>query len=271
MTILPKQLRNALVLLTTVVLLAGCGMSPEERAETLSAKDLYEQANLSMKAGQYDTAVKYYKRLQARFPFGPYTAQGLIELAYAHWKAHQPEEAIAVADRFIREHPTHPHVDYAYYLKGLINFQRQLSIAERLFPNERSTRDQTHARQAFLAFQELINKYPDSPYAADSRQRMIHLRNNMAQHELNIAQYYLSRGAYVAAVNRAQKIVQTYEETPSVPDALVVMAKAYEAMDMKDMAQDTRRVLELNYPDNPYLTGEDEDHGGLLSWLWPFG
>lgn len=269
MTIVTSPLRLILVLLAAALLVAGCGTSPKDRAETLDAKDLYEAANRSVTAGQYDSAVTYYKRLQARFPFGPYASQGLIELAYAHWKNYQPEEAIAVADRFIREHPTHPHVDYAYYLKGLINFRRQLSITERLFPYERTTRDQTHAQQAFQAFQELLDKYPASRYAADARQRMVHLRNNIAQHELNIAEYYLSRNAFVAAVNRAKKIVESYDETPAAPGALVVMAKGYEALNMPELAGDARRVLELNYPEHPYLTGEGEKKG-FFSRLWPF-
>lgn len=263
-------MRSVFLILILAGLAAGCGSSPEEKAEKLDAKDLYDQANRSMSAGQYKSAVTYYKRLQARFPFGPYTSQGLIELAYAHWKNHEPEEAIAVADRFIREHPTHAHVDYAYYLKGLINFRRQLSITERLFPYERTTRDQTHAEQAFRAFQELITKFPNSRYAADARQRMIHLRNNIARHELNIAEYYVSRGAYVAAVNRAKRIIESYSETPAAPGALVVLITSYEKMGMEDLAADSRRVLELNYPDHPFLTGESED-GGLFSWLWPFG
>lgn len=270
MTILTKPLQRIFVALALLAVLAGCGSSPQERAEQLDAKELYEAANNSMSAGQYESAVTYYKRLQARFPFGPYTAQGLIELAYAHWKNHEPEEAIAVADRFIREHPTHPHVDYAYYLKGVINFRRQVTVTERLFPYERTTRDQTHAEQAFRAFQELVNKFPDSRYVADARQRMVHLRNNIAQHELNIAEYYLSRNAYVAAVNRAKRIVESYDQTPSAPGALVVMARAYGELGMNDLASDARRVLELNYPDHPYLTEEDEG-GGLLGWLWPFG
>lgn len=261
----------ALLVVSLLALAVGCGTSPEERAETLQAEDLYKEARVSMKAGQYDTAVKYYKRLQARFPFGPYTSQGMIELAYAHWKNHEPEEAIAVTDRFIREHPTHQHVDYAYYLKGLINFRRDVGITERLFPEERTTRDQTHARQAFLAFQELINRYPDSEYVDDARMRMLHLRNNMADHELNIASYYYRREAYVATINRAKRIVETYDETPAAPDALVLMIKSYDNLGMKELATDSRRVLEHNYPDHPYLTGEDDDGGGLLSWLWPFG
>lgn len=269
---MPNLIRrlSALALMLFVALAVGCGASTEEKAETLDAKDLYEQGKVSMKAGQYDSAVKYFKRLQARFPFGPYTSQGLIELAYAHWKNHEPEEAIAVTDRFIREHPTHQHVDYAYYLKGLINFRRDMGITERLMPHERTTRDQTHARQAFLAFQELITRYPDSEYADDARQRMLHLRNNMAQHELNIANYYLRREAYVAAINRAKKIVETYDETPAAPDALVIMIKGYQGLRMNELATDARRVLEHNYPDHPFLTGEEEG-GGLLSWLWPFG
>ncbi len=261
---------RVLCLIVLAALLAGCGTSAKDKAETLEAKDLYEAASRSMKASQYDTAVTYYKRLQARFPFGPYTSQGLIELAYAHWKNHEPEEAIAVTDRFIREHPTHEHVDYAYYLKGLINFRRDLGITEYLFPYERTTRDQSHGRQAFLAFQELLNRFPDSEYAPDARQRMLHLRNNMARHELNIAQYYMEREAYVAALNRAKKIVETYDETPSAPEALVLMIRAYEALELNELATDARRVLEQNYPEHAFLTGEQDD-GSMLGWLWPFG
>lgn len=269
MSILTSSSRSIATLLCLALLLAACGTSTEERADTLDARELYEAAKTSMTAGQYDDAVTYYKRLQARFPFGPYSAQGMIELAYAHWKNYEPEEALAVADRFIREHPTHAHVDYAYYLKGLINFEREKTIAERIFTEEQSTRDQTHARSAFLAFKELVQRFPDSPYAVDARQRMLFLRHNMALHELHIAEFYLEREAYIAAANRASNLVETYEETGATAGALVVMAKAYEKMNMPELAQDARRVLEHNYPAHPYLTGEEESD--FLGWLWPFG
>lgn len=269
MPILTRPLRLFAVSLLTVLFIAGCG-SVEERANSMSARELYLEARQAMQSGQYREATVYYQRLQARFPFGPYSTQGMLELAYAYWKAYQPQEALAIADQFIKQHPTHPHVDYAYYLKGLINFERNLSLAARFFADERSRRDQSHARAAFLAFKELVERFPESPYAADARQRMLFLRKNMALHELHIARYYLGREAYVGAINRAAYLLKNYGATRAAADALVVMSKAYKQLDMPGLAKGARRVLQYNYPNHPYITGESRDDD-FLGWLWPFG
>ncbi|MGH8245280.1 MAG: outer membrane protein assembly factor BamD, partial [Gammaproteobacteria bacterium] len=166
-------------------------------------------------------------------------------------KDQEPAQAITAAERFIRLHPNHPNVDYAYYLKGLVNFNRGRGLTERFLPIDLSQRDPASALQSFRDFEDLLEKFPDSPYAADTQKRMVYLRNILAQHEVNVANYYMRRGAYVAAANRARYVIETYPRTPSVPDALVLMAKAYKVLEMDDLSNDAIRVLELNYPNHP--------------------
>ena len=206
-----------------------------------------------MDEGYYSKAVEYYEFLETRFPFGVYGQQSLLNLAYVYYKTEDYDASISACDRFIRLYPQNPHVDYAYYLRGLVNFHRGKGLTERFLELDLSQRDPSSALQSFHDFSDLIRRYPDSRYVEDAQKRMVYLRNLLADHEVNVAHYYMRRGSYVAAVNRARYVVENYDRTPAVPDALAVMAKAYKVLEMDDLSRDTLRVLELNYPNHPGL------------------
>ncbi len=234
-------------------MLGGCLAWGEDADLTRgwSAQRLYSAAKESMRLGDYEAAIDYYEKLESRYPFGPFAQQAQLDVAYAYYKYDEPAAAVAAADRFIRLHPQHPNVDYAYYLKGLVNYNQGRTLVDRVLPADKSKRDTGAALQAFRDFEELTTRFPDSKYSQDAAQRMVFLKNTLARHEIHVANYYMERGAYVAAVNRARYVVENYQTTPAVPDALAVMAKGYKVMNMDDLSEDTLRVLRLNYPDHP--------------------
>ncbi|MEO8671025.1 MAG: outer membrane protein assembly factor BamD [Tahibacter sp.] len=243
--------------LALLLVLVGCSRAGKkgDPSETLPVDELYSKAKTSLEKGNNGNASKLYERLIARFPFGPYTEQSQLELAYSQLKDHKEEEAYSSINRFIKTYPTHKHIDYAYYLRGLINFDRSNGLLERYIERDQSRRDQGFSQQSFEDFNELIKRYPESVYALDSRQRMIYLRNGMAQAELGVALYYLRIKAYVAATNRAEHLVENYQRTPQAADALAVMSESYKQLGQDKLSTDARRVLELNYPEHPYLQG----------------
>jgi outer membrane protein assembly factor BamD len=240
--------RLRLSLLMAIVLAAGCASTSEDELANLSANELYDRAKTALNSGDYETAINTFEKLEARFPFGKYAQQAQLEIAYAYYKFEEPDSAIAAADRFIRNNPGNPHLDYAYYLKGLTNYNRGASIIDRMAPREPSERDTRALRDAFNDFTQLLKKFPDSRYAADATQRLIYLHNQLAQYEIHVANYYIKRGAYVAAVNRAKYVLENYQRTPAAREALQVLIRAYSKMGMKDMALDAQRVLDLNRP-----------------------
>lgn len=241
--------------LLATFLLGGCSLLPEQIDTTKdwSASKLYSEAKLSLTEGDYEEAIKYYEILEARYPFGKYAQQAQIEIAYAYYKYDEPESALAAADRFIKLYPRHPNIDYVYYLKGLVNFNAGRDLISKYLPQDPTQRDPGAARASFDDFTILLKRYPQSKYAADARQRMIFLRNNLAEYEIHVANYYMRRNAYVAAANRAKYVVENYQRTTAVPKGLVIMAKAYRYLGLKDLADDSLRVLRLNYPDNPEI------------------
>jgi outer membrane protein assembly factor BamD len=253
-----------------LALLAACGDTRVDATETLPVDELYAEAKQSLQASNYERAARYYRRLIARFPFGRYTEQAELELAYAFYKGGDAEEALSTVNRFIRTYPTHPHIDYAYYLRGLINFNREYGVLERYIQQDATRRDLGNARRSFQDFGELIQRYPDSRYAADSRQRMIHLRNDLAQAELNVASYYLRRKAYIAAQTRAKYLLETYPQTPQTADALAIMAESYRQLGQEKLAEDAEAVLRLNFPEHPYLAGGWPAERSLWWQLVPF-
>lgn len=244
---------TVLCLIAAFLACAGCSYFKGKKDETegWTEEKLYYEAKDSLDSGNYVHAVELYEKLQGRHPFGQFAQQAQLDLAYAYFKKDEPASAAAASDRYIKLYPTGGGIDYAYYLKGLANFNQGKGITERYLPVDASQRDQGAAVQSSQDFTELIKRYPDSKYAQDAKQRMIYLRNILAQHEVNVAQYYMRRGAYVAAANRARYVVENYQQTPAMPEALTVMARAYKVLDMPDLSEDALRVLELNFPNYP--------------------
>ncbi len=246
-------MKKTILSLFTVIIFSACShfQNQEDVSEKWSAEKMYAEARGALDSGDYSKAVELYEELESRFPFGTYGQQAILDLAYAYHKNNDPDAAISTAERFIKLYPQNAYVDYAYYLKGLVNFQRGKGFSERFLPLDESQRDPGSSLQAFQDFSELMKRYPDSRYAEDAELRMTYLRNILAKHEIHVAQYYMRRGAFVAAANRARYVVERYARTPSVPDALVIMAKAYKVMGLTKLYEDAVRVFELNYPNHP--------------------
>ena len=237
-----------------LLFISGCSFLDKkdfdnDPANGWTVEKLYSEAKKAMESGNYEKAVKYYEFLETRYPFGVVGRQSLLDLAYVYYKSEKYDEALTSCDRFIRLYPQNPSVDYAYYLKGLVNFDRGRGLADRFLAIDKSQRDPGAALKAFQAFKELGERFPDSVYLKDAQQRMVYLRNLLAQYEINVANYYMRRGAFIAAANRARYVVENYERTALVPDALAIMAKCYKILEMKDLYADAMRVLRMNYPD----------------------
>lgn len=258
--------------LILMLLLSGCGLLPEKVDETKnwSANKLYSEAKSELNDGNYEKAIKYFEMLEARYPYGRYAQQAQLEVAYAYYKDNEPISAVGAADRFIKLHPNHPNVDYAFYLKGLANFNDDLgligSVTEKVSKQDMSERDPKSARESFEAFKELVTRFPNSKYSADAALRMKFLVNSLASHEVHVAKYYLKRGAYVAAVNRAQSAVQQYPQAPATEEALAIMVKAYDAMGMNELRDDAMRVMQKNFPNSSYFAGATGDKPWWKFW-----
>jgi outer membrane protein assembly factor BamD len=242
------------------VALAGCGVFGKEidLTENWSAARLYAEASSELDSANYAKAIELYEKLEARYPFGRYAMQSQLDVAYAHYRADEPEAAIAAADRFIKLYPQNPYVDYAYYLKGLVNYNRSVGFLDRYVPTDASQRDPGSALDAFVDFSALVERFPDSRYAEDARQRMLYLRNNLAKHEVNVARYYMRRGAYLAAANRASYVIERFQRTSAVESALEVLVDAYTALDKPELAADAKRVLVLNREAGRFIDDEPE-------------
>jgi len=233
----------------------GCSSNdelPDDIADT-GEQQMYEQAQHYLRNGNYSDAVKALQLLESRYPFGKYAEQAQLELIYAHYNAYEHEAAVEAADRFIRLHPQNPNVDYAYYMKGLAAYAGTMDIFDRFVDTDRSLRDTSHVKEAFAEFSQLLARFPSSPYAADAKARMVYIRNMLARHEISVANYYFRRGAYLAAVNRGQYVVENFQKTPAVADGLAVMAQGYILLGYDDLARNAIAILALNYPDYPYL------------------
>jgi outer membrane protein assembly factor BamD len=250
------------------VLVGACGMFPDvDETKGWSAEKLYSEAKDRLNSGVYEEAIKYYEKLEARYPYGRYAQQAQLEIAYAYYKDQEPAQAVTAAERFIKLHPNHPNVDYAYYLRGLANFNDNLGILGHIGDQDMTERDPKATRQAFDAFKELATRFPDSRYTPDSIARMNYLVNALAAHEIHVARYYMKRGAYVAAANRAQFTLKTYPRAPANEEGLVILVQAYDALALNDLRDDAERVMKKNFPDSKYLKGAA---GKNSSWwrLW---
>lgn len=240
---------------------AGCGANrTKELAGTPDG--LYSRAAEQVASGNYDGAIRIYEALEARYPFTDAARQSRLDLLYAYYRKGEKEQAVDAADTFIRENPTHPRIDYAYYIKGLVYFERDRNFLERWFDVDIAERPPGDARQSFEALSRVVTQYPRSEYAQDARQRMVYLRNRLADYEVNVARYYVKRGAWVAAQNRARYVIEQYDGAPATREALEILAESYDELGLKDLAQDTTRVLAANFPDRA-------KRGSGKSW-WKF-
>jgi outer membrane protein assembly factor BamD len=251
--------KNLLKLATfsLVFFLSACGVFSEKVDETKnwSAAKLYSEARDEMASGGYDKAIQYYEKLESRYPFGTYAQQAQMQTAYAYYRQGDQPQALAAAERFIKLHPNHPNVDYMYYLRGLINFNDKLGLFHFISRQDPTERDPKAAREAFDSFKQLVERFPNSIYTSDALARMKYLVNAMAQHEVHVASYYYRRGAYLAAANRAQSAVKEYRDAPAVEEALFIMVRSYDALNLPELRDDADRVLKKNFPNSVFFRG----------------
>jgi outer membrane protein assembly factor BamD len=253
------MLRSLLAAVLLAVAFAGCGGLNSADDETLgwSAQKLYGEAKDAMAGKDWPKAIKYLEKLEARYPYGRFAQQAQLEVAYCHWKDGERASAVAATDRFIKLYPNHPNVDYAWYLKGLVNFNETIGVLWWLTTPDLSDRDPRSSREAFNAFKEVVVRYPESRYAEDSAARMRYLINTLAQYEVHVARYYMKRGAYLAAANRAQYAIKTYQQAPALEDAVYVLVRAYDSLGMDALRDDATRVMRANFPKSRYLSGQE--------------
>jgi outer membrane protein assembly factor BamD len=250
-------IRNV-VAIVFVLSATACGLLPEVKDDTAgwSAERLYQEAHEMLTTGNYTRAVKLFETLEGRYPYGRYAQQAILEGAYANYRANETAAAIAACDRFIRTYPNHPNVDYAYYLKGVVNFREDQGLFGYVVEQDLSERDPKLTRESFGAFKELVARFPESKYAADSIVRMRYLTNALSSYEVHVADYYYRRGAYVAAANRAQASLLNFPRTPANEDALILMAKSYDKLGLTQLHDDAQRVLKDTFPNGKYFTAE---------------
>jgi len=248
-------MRSLSVLLFIAVLLAACSSTDDSDDITLgwSAEKLFREAKDSINSGAYESAIKYYEKLEARFPFGVYAQQAQLDIAYAYYKQGEDTAALTAIDRFIRLHPNHSSTDYAWYLKGLVNFKGELGLFGNVSGQDMAERDPKAARDSFTSFRQLVTNFPESRYVDDAQKRMKYLVNVLASHHVYVSDFYYRRGAYLAAVNRAQKAITEFPGAPANEKALYLMIKSYEALGLDDLRGDAARVMSTNFPDSKYL------------------
>ncbi|MDR2637323.1 MAG: outer membrane protein assembly factor BamD [Zoogloeaceae bacterium] len=244
-----------LVFFSLALSLAGCGLLPEEIDTTAdwSASRLYSEAKEAFNDGNWEQALKFYQKLESRYPYGRYAQQAQMEVAYAHWKDGDIAAALAGCDRFIKLHPNHPNIDYMYYLKGLITFNGDLGYMGYLNSQDQSERDPKAALESFDTLKELVTRFPESKYTPDAQLRLDYLVNTLAAHEVHVARYYFKRGAYLAAANRSQYALKNYPNTPAQEEAVYIMMLAYEKLGLEDLRADAERIMRLNYPDSVFF------------------
>jgi len=245
------RLLMALFLAVFVVGCSSLGDGPDETAGW-SAGKLYSEAKDARADGGWDKAAKYLEKLESRFPYGRFAQQAQLELGYVYWKSGESGSALAACDRFIKLHPNHPAIDYIYYLKGLINFNEDLGLVGFISSQDPTERDPKAAREAFDALRELVVRFPNSKYTPDATKRLNYLVNAMASQEVHVARYYIKRGAYIAAANRAQFAIKTYADAPAIEEALFILVIAYDKLGMNDLRDDADRVMHKSFPNSRY-------------------
>jgi outer membrane protein assembly factor BamD len=246
-------MRLSLLVVVAALLVAGCASDLQDETSGWSAQRLYGEAKDAMASRDWPRAIRYLERLEARYPYGRFAQQAQLEIAYCHWKDSERASAIAAVDRFIKMYPNHSNVDYAWYLKGLISFNDQYGLMSQITTPDMSDRDPKSTRDSFAAFKELVTRFPDSRYAPDATLRMRYLVNALASHEVHVARYYMKRGAYLAAANRAQYAIKHYAQAPALEEAVFVLVLAYDRLGMNDLRDAADRVMRTNFPDSRYL------------------
>jgi outer membrane protein assembly factor BamD len=255
-------LRGLLLLpLIAFALLAGCQANrDQQRLAKLTPEALYERGHKALRASDYTEAVHVYEALSARYPFTAQSRQARIDIIYAYYRMGEKESAKDAAETFIRENPAHPRIDYAWYLKGLIDFERTPHVIERWMQIDLSERPPLTARDSFQSLRTVVERFPKSAYAADARRRMIYLRNRLAGYELQVANHYIERGAWLAAAQRARLVIEQYDGAPAMKDALRVMIRCYQELDYKELAENTEKVFHENFPDEPLSVRKVDSH-----------
>jgi outer membrane protein assembly factor BamD len=248
-----------LVMLTATLLLSACAGSDGQKDDTdiWTEGKLYSEATDKLKDGDFVKCGKYFEKLEARFPFGPYSQQAQINAAYCYWKGQEQAQALVAIDRFIKLHQGSPNLDYGYYLRGLITFNDDLGWLGKFTGQDLSERDPQAAKEAFESFKIVAERFPNSKYAPDALDRMRYIVNSLAEADVIVARFYYQRGAYLASANRAQLVIRDYDRAPAVEEALYILYKSYQKLGMTDLSKDTARVFKLNFPDSPMLeTGQ---------------
>ena len=263
-------MRLSLLVVIAAFFVVGCASDIDDETAGWSAQRLYGEAKDAMSSRDWPRAIKYLERLEARYPYGRFAQQAQLEIAYAHWKDAERASAIAAVDRFIKMYPNHANADYAWYLKGLINFNDQHGMLSHLATPDMSDRDPKSTRESFAAFKEVVTRFPDSRYAADAALRMRYLVNALASHEVHVARYYMKRGAYLAAANRAQYAIQHYPQAPALEEAVFVLVLAYDRLGLDALRDAADRVMRSNFPESHYLKPGGERLAKGVPWwrLW---
>lgn len=254
LSVVPTALPLAAAIFAMSLAISGCATKEVDKTATWSPNKIYAEARDEASGGAYDKAIPLYEKLEGRAAGTPLAQQAQLEKAYAQYKSSEQAQAIATLERFIKLHPASPAMDYALYLKGLVNFNDNLGIFAFISRQDLAERDQKAAKESFESFKELTTRFPDSKYSADARLRMTYIVNSLAQSEVHVARYYYSRGAYVAAINRAQTAIADYREVPALEEATYILYKSYDALGMTQLRDDTKRVMENSFPKSEFMS-----------------
>lgn len=254
LSVVPETRPLAAVMVVCAFVLSACSTAVKDPTATWSPNKIYAEAKDEANSGAYDKAIPLFEKLEGRAAGTPLAQQAQLEKAYAQFKSGEQPQSLATLDRFIKLHPASPAIDYALYLKGLVNFNENLGLFSFLYRQDLSERDQKAAKESFETFKELVNRFPESKYSVDARSRMIYIVNSLAQHEVHVARYYYTRGAYISAINRAQTAIADYRDVPVLEDAIFILYKSYEALGMTQLRDDAKRVMEQTYPQSEYLS-----------------
>ncbi|MDC9728971.1 MAG: outer membrane protein assembly factor BamD [Methyloprofundus sp.] len=268
---MPLFFHKFLLILSFCLLLPACSSFSTEKKGEFEGWTVDQFVSASKEAVEdekYKKAIKILEQLDSRYPFGDHSSQAQLDLSYAYYKNNDTEAATASAQRFIKTHPRHENIDYAYYLKGLVNFNHNLGFIDRYIPSDATQRDTVFIKSSYLNFQELVRRYPDSKYAADAKQRMIYLDNALARHELHVARFYMDREAFLAAINRVNYILEYHKTAPVIPYALELQIKAYKILDLADLAANTQKIYDYNYPNGPILPEEAPSSVVVVPFIW---